>query len=128
MGRLLVWRRRSEAGLGAAQRLYLHLTRWSARLGRQPAAHETPAEFARGLAERLAALAAAARWGRHRLLEQGQAAGEEAGELTAVFVRAQYSPHPLTEAERRRAEALWQRLQRRLWRLWAMQWDSRWSR
>lgn len=124
----MVWRRRSEAGLGVAQRLYLHLTRWSARLGRQPAAHETPAEFARGLAERLTTLAATARWGRHRLLEQGQAAGEEAGELAAVFVRAQYSPHPLTEAEWRRAEALWQRLQRRLWRLWATQWVSRWSR
>ena len=117
-----VRRRRSEAGLGMAQRLYLRLTRWSARLGRQPAPHETPAEFARGLEAWLTALATAARWGRPRLLEQGQAAGREAGELVAVFVRAQYSPHPLTEAEQWQAEALWQRLQRRLRLLWMSQW------
>lgn len=116
-----MWQR-VEARLGVAQRLYLHLTRWGARLGRRPAAYETPAEFTRGFAERLAALAATARWGQHRLLEQGQVAGQEAGELAAVFVRARYSPHPLTEAERRQAEALWRRLRRRLWTLWAARW------
>ncbi|MBC8448799.1 MAG: transglutaminase domain-containing protein [Chloroflexi bacterium] len=120
-----VWairRRRREAELSVAQRLYLRLTRWSARLGRRPVAHETPAEFARGLADRLTTLAAAARWGRSRLWEQGQAASREAGELASVFVRAQYSLHPLTEAEQYRAQALWQRLQRRLWTLWMTQW------
>jgi len=120
-----VWtvrRRRSEAGLGVAQRLYLRLTRWSARLGRRPAAHETPAEFAGGLEARLTALATAARWGRPRLLAQGRAAGREAGELVAVFVRAQYSPHPLTKAEQDQAQALWQRLQPRLRTLWVAQW------
>ena len=121
----MVWRRRLEAGLGVAQRLYLRLTRWGDRLGRRPAAHETPTEFAHGLAEQLAALAAAARWGRQRLLEQGQAAAQEAGELATIFVQAQYSSHPPTEADYRRAEALWQRLQRRLWALWMARWLRR---
>jgi transglutaminase-like putative cysteine protease len=121
----IAWRRRSESELGAAQRFYLRLIRWGTRLGRGPAVHETPAEFARGLAERMAALAAAARWGRRRLLEQGQAAGQEAGELATIFVQARYGPHPLTETECHRAEALWQRLQRRLWALWVARWLRR---
>ena len=121
----IIWRRRLETGLGVAQRLYRRLTHWGARLGRRPAAHETPGEFARGLAEQMAALAAATRWSRHRLLEQGQAAGQEAGELAAAFAQAQYSPHPLTEAECHQAEALWQRLRQRLWMLWIARWLRR---
>jgi len=117
-----MWRRREEARLGVAQRLYLRLIRWGGRLGRRPAPHETPLEFVRALTERLASLASAARWGQMRLREQGLAAGQEAEQLATLFVRAQYGRHPLTETERWRVELLWQRLQRRLWRLWTARW------
>ncbi|MCR4408389.1 MAG: DUF4129 domain-containing protein [Anaerolineae bacterium] len=113
----IIRRRRLEAGLGVAQRLYLRLTRWGIRLGRCPAAHETPTEFARGLAERLAVLATPVGW-HHRLLQQSWLAGQEAKELTALFVQAQYSPHPLKEEKCSQAGILWRRLQPRLWTLW----------
>ena len=114
----IIWRRRLETGLGVAQRLYRRLTHWGARLGRRPAAHETPAEFAHGLAEQLLALATSAHWHQHRLLEQSLVAGQEAEELAAIFVQAQYSSHPLRKEECDRAETLWRQLRRRLWMLW----------
>ncbi|HKZ69052.1 MAG TPA: DUF4129 domain-containing protein, partial [Anaerolineales bacterium] len=70
------------------------------------AASDTPHEFSRALAERLARAP-------HRLRPPPR----DVAALVDFYVRAAYSPHPPTRAEQRQALRLWARLN---WRLWGM--------
>jgi branched-subunit amino acid aminotransferase/4-amino-4-deoxychorismate lyase len=94
--------------LWAYERL-LHSAR---RLGQPPGPGRTPAEFQAALLHRLS------HWERRpwsRLLPEE--IGVEVERLTALFIRRQYSPHPLTAREQERARETWQRISRPLWLL-----------
>lgn len=104
------WRLRRLGSVALAATLYRRLHRQGHQLAVPEWAGETPYEFAAALAKRIEALATGQRW--QAILTP---AVHEAQWLANLYVRAAYSSHQPTLADRREAIQIWHRLQRRLW-------------
>ena len=107
---LLIRRQRALRGLDDIQQAYSRLRANAGRLGREPAAGETPFEFEGRLQEELAQLARGKGAAGPAAAIKGPAA-----ELTALFAEHQYSEHPPEKGQE--AQRLWRRMRRPFWRL-----------
>ncbi len=114
-----IWRPRQGRDPAATDLVfdrYTRLLHWGARVGRPFRDGQTAHEYGSSLGNALGARGQDARWFQVR-----QASAEAPAEiegLTETFVRAQYSPEPITDREGRRIRDLWARLRRHLWWLW----------
>lgn len=109
------WRLRHLPPDAMVNRLYGRLLRAGSRLIGPAEAGDTPYEFSLALGDSLNRLAAQPRW--HKWLAPADA---EISQLTALYIRTAYSPHPPTPAEGSQALQSWQRLRWRLWLAWAI--------
>jgi hypothetical protein len=91
------------------------LLRWGARLGHPHHDGQTAIEYGGALSDALHTHGRDSRWTRVR--DASASIPPEIESLTETFVRAQYSPDPITYRESWRIRDLWIRLHRRLWLL-----------
>ena len=112
-----IWRPRPAMTAGQLVRdRQARLSRWGARLGHPHRDGQTAREYGQSLGQILHSRGRRARWSRaHRAGEQAPPAVET---LTEAFVRAQYSPEPISEREGWRIREKWAALRRHLWALW----------
>jgi hypothetical protein len=110
------WRLRWLSPENAIATVYGRTARLARRLGLPARASRTPYEIGALLRERVAALA---RDGRARALWQGADVHVDA--LTALYVRASYSPRAANEVDRVDALCAWRELHWRLWLAWVWQ-------
>jgi transglutaminase-like putative cysteine protease len=114
-----IWRpRRLMAGTpdDLVRDRHTRLVHWGARLGHPPRDGETPFEYGTALSAGLRRDGQHSRWPHVR-----QASDElppDVERLTETYVRAQYSPEPISHREGWQIRDLWTRLRRRLWWLW----------
>ncbi len=116
---LIVWLWRPRPALTAAQLVrdrQARLLHWGARLGHPLRDGQTASEYALGLGQALRALGSRARWSRAR--RSGEELPPAVEQLSGAFVRAQYSPQPVTGREALQVRELWTRLRRHFWVLW----------
>ncbi|MBI4787610.1 MAG: transglutaminase domain-containing protein [Chloroflexi bacterium] len=106
------WRLRVAAPNAAINSIYARLVRFAPRLGVAVAVADTPDEITARFATRLATIAK----NRHAL----QSAESELRWLSAMYIRACYSPHALDVAEQAQAVKVWHTLHRRLWWAWML--------
>jgi transglutaminase-like putative cysteine protease len=92
-----------------AARLYGRLYRHGSRLGSPAQRDDTPFEFAAALQERVASLPI-----KSFAQKSMQQADQGITGLTDIYVRAQYSSENLSDDEKDRTMAIWQRLRRQL--------------
>ena len=92
------------------------LLRWGARLGHPYRDGETAQEYGQNLARALHSRGRRARWARAR--RAGEQAPPAVETLTEAFVRAQYSPAPISDREGWRIREKWAGLRHHLWTLW----------
>lgn len=105
-----VWRLRFLKPVRAVETLYARLRRQGRRLVVPMQAGDTPHEFGRSLAGRMARLARGDRWPDRAL----RPAAEEVQRLVALYVQASYMPTPPGAPDQVQAVHTWQRLR---WRL-----------
>jgi transglutaminase-like putative cysteine protease len=110
-GWVLCYKCKSPSATVAA--LYGHFYRHGERLALPVDVGDTPYEFATRLAERVAEVVRTRR--RETMLAP---ITQDVQWLTALYVRALYSPHPPDEGEKRQAIRTWRQLRRYLWRVW----------
>jgi transglutaminase-like putative cysteine protease len=116
---LWIWRpRRLMAGTpdDLVRDRHTRLVHWGTRLGHPHRSGQTPFEYGTALSAGLRRDGQHSRWPHVR-----QASDElppEVERLTETYVRAQYSPEPISHREGRQIRDLWTRLRRRLWWLW----------
>jgi transglutaminase-like putative cysteine protease len=119
LGVLIVWIWRPRPALSATQLVQdrqARLLRWGARLGRPLRDGQTAQEYAHSLAKALRDRGRRARWSAAR--RSGEQAPPAVEALTDAFVRAQYSPRPISDREGWRIRDGWARLRRHFWNLW----------
>lgn len=92
-----------------AARLYGRLYNHGSRLGSPARINDTPFEFAAALRERVASLPI-----KSFAEKSMQQADQGIASLTDIYVRAQYSSENLSDDEKDRTLAIWQRLRRQL--------------
>jgi transglutaminase-like putative cysteine protease len=116
---ILIWRPR-QRGVDSAANLvrdrHTRLVRWGTRLGQPPRDGKTPYEYGADLGEALSIRGQDSRWQQAR--QASAKAPSEVTQLVDTFVRAQYSPEPISDRESWQIRNLWTRLRRRLWWLW----------
>lgn len=98
--------------------IYRRLARHGARFGVPLRLSDTSGEFSRRLAPAIARRAARPRWQRWPLADRAQRATACLITLERTYLKATYSPYPLTEAERRAALRDWRGLAFWLWLIW----------
>jgi transglutaminase-like putative cysteine protease len=116
---IIVWLWRPRPAMTATQLVrdrQARLLRWGARLGHPLRDGQTAREYARSLGQALRTRGSRTRWSRAR--RSGDEAPPAVEQLTASFLRAQYSPEPITDRESWQIRNLWTRLRRHLWHLW----------
>jgi hypothetical protein len=92
------------------------LVHWGDRLGTPLRDGQTAQEYGAALSAALSARGSASRWSTVR--QASDDAPDGIRELTAAYVRAQYSPEPVSGREGWRIRERWQQLKRQLWWLW----------
>jgi hypothetical protein len=107
------WRLRRQSPADAVATLYDRLYHYGPRLEVTVVASTTPYEFAGALAERMDRLISDRRW-----RVDSVAFSQHVRSLTDLYVRAFYSPHPVSPAELHQAIATWGRLRRQMWLAW----------
>jgi len=98
-----------------ATQLFYRLYRYGARLGIPAQAGDTPCEFAAILEKQMLSLSQSSRWPmdfKHIVVELRV--------LTNFYVRATFSPQPLTHPEKKQLLRIWYRLQGVLWLTWGL--------
>ena len=119
LGALIIWLWRPRTAVTATQLVrdrQSRLLRWGARLGHSLHDGQTAQEYAQSLGQALRIRGRKARWSRAR--QSGNEAPPAVEKLTESFVRAQYSPKPITDREGWHIRQEWTRLRRHLWALW----------
>ncbi len=119
LGAAIVWLWRPRPALTAVQLVrdrQDRLLRWGARLGHPLRDGQTASEYAQTLGQALRALGSRARWSQAR--QSGEELPPAVEQLSGMFVRAQYSPEPVTDREAWHVRELWTRLRRHLWMIW----------
>ena len=119
LGALVVWLWRPRPAVTATQLVrdrQARLLRWGARLGHSLRDGQTAQEYAQSLGQVLRIRGRKTRWSRAR--QSGDEAPPAVEHLTDSFVRAQYSPEPITDREGWQVRDQWTRLRRHLWHLW----------
>ncbi len=103
------WLLKRHSPARMAAKLYERLYRHGRRLGSPAQKEDTPYEFAEILREQILSLPfrSIARKSMHQ-------AGQAVENLTDIYIRSQYSPEQLSESEKERTLAVWQRLRRKL--------------
>ena len=115
----VIWIWRPRPALAPAELIrdrQASLQRWGACLGHPLHDGQTPGEYARALGTALRTRARSARVPQARQAADQTPADIES--LSDAFVRAQYSPDPISHRDGWRVRDLWIRLRRRLWWLW----------
>jgi len=119
LGALIFWIWRPRPAMTAtevARDRHARLLRWGARLGHALRDGQTAPEYSQSLGQAIRSRARNARWSPARRSSREVPPAVE--RITDAFVRAQYSPRPLTDREGWRIRDEWTRLRRHLWTLW----------
>ena len=114
-----IWLRGRQQPATAAEMVrnrHERLMRWGHRLGLPLRDGQTAHEYGAALSETLSVRGHTARWSIVR--QAGAQAPDGVRELTEAFVRAQYSPDPVSGREGWRIRERWAQLRRQLWWLW----------
>ncbi|MGD2039322.1 MAG: transglutaminaseTgpA domain-containing protein [Anaerolineae bacterium] len=113
-----IWFRRRQPITAAelVRNRHQRLVHWGDRLGTPLRDGQTAQEYGAALSAALSARGSASRWSTVR--QASDDAPDGIRELTAAYVRAQYSPEPVSGREGWRIRERWQQLKRQLWWLW----------
>ena len=115
----LIWRPRQHRVLAASDLVldrYSRMLHWGVRLKQPLQDGQTPFEYGTALGNVLRSRGQNSRWAQVR--RASAKAPPEVERLAETFVRAQYSPTPITDRESWRIRDLWTRLRRYLCWLW----------
>jgi len=112
------WRQRRMTPADYLGGFWEKLISYGVRLNVTPRPAQTPVEYAQAFNSRLEErVLDTAHWAERMAREIRQARGE-VNFLTEAYVRARYSPHPLTKEDKYRVMRNWKQLRRRLRFLW----------
>lgn len=112
------WRRARMTPADYVGHFWERLIRYGVRLGVMLRPTQTPVEYAQAFNGRLQERALdTAHWA-ERIAREIRLARRDVNFLTEAYIRARYSPHPLTEEDKYRVTRTWRQLRRRLLFLW----------
>ena len=111
------WLLKRASPSGMAARLYNRLYRYGRKLGSPAQRDDTPYEFAATLQRQI--LSFPIKSIAKKSMQQADQAVEN---LTDIYIRSQYSPEEMSNAEKDRTLAIWQRLRRQLLLACGLRW------